>query len=80
MTKLLMFSHKLRNSADPTVSSIAGSLSTRQLIRVAKRLANFPTEDLHGVIQKACLARYKSIEFLFLYKADLTATRCWRVF
>ena len=40
------------------VSSIASSLSTRQLIRVARRLAQFPDEDLYGIIQKACLARY----------------------
>ncbi|KAL4221611.1 von Willebrand factor A domain-containing protein 8 [Mactra antiquata] len=58
LTKLLMFSHKLRNSHDPTVSSISSSLSTRQLVRVAKRLANYPSEDLYSIVQKACLARF----------------------
>ena len=43
------------------ISSLASSLSTRQLIRIAKRLASFPSDDLYGVIQKACLARYLMI-------------------
>ena len=42
------------------VSSIASSLSTRQLLRIARRLANYPAEDLEHSIQKACLARYGS--------------------
>ncbi|XP_052760098.1 von Willebrand factor A domain-containing protein 8-like [Mya arenaria] len=58
LTKLLTFTHRLRNSTDPTISSIAASLSSRQLIRVARRLANFPTEDLYSIVQKACLARF----------------------
>ncbi|WAR13926.1 VWA8-like protein [Mya arenaria] len=49
LTKLLTFTHRLRNSTDPTISSIAASLSSRQLIRVARRLANFPTEDLYSI-------------------------------
>lgn len=40
------------------VSSIASSLSTRQLLRIARRLATYQAEDLEHSIQKACLARY----------------------
>ena len=50
----------------------------RQLIRIARRLASFPSEDLYGVIQKACLARYVSSGFevikLFSCPAQLSMT------
>lgn len=39
------------------LKSAAASLSTRQLLRIARRLADYPTENLHDVVQKACLAR-----------------------
>lgn len=58
MDKLLDLTEKLRSSKDPTVSSIASSLSTRQLLRIARRLANYPAEDLEHSIHKACLARF----------------------
>ena len=45
---------------DTQVSSIASSLSTRQLLRIARRLANYPAEDLEHSVHKACLARYGS--------------------
>ncbi|KAK3095149.1 hypothetical protein FSP39_010820 [Pinctada imbricata] len=56
--KLMNFVHQMRESADPTMMSISSSLSTRQIIRVAKRLAKFPSKDLHGIIHKACLANF----------------------
>ena len=43
------------------VSSIASSLSTRQLLRIARRLATYPAEDLEHSIHKACLARYSKL-------------------
>lgn len=58
MDKLLKFVHELRKSTDPAMTSIAASLSTRQLIRIAKRLASFPSKDLHGIIQKACMSSF----------------------
>lgn len=58
MTKLLDFVQKLRASSDSTVSSLASSLSTRQLLRIARRQAVFPSEDLGSVIEKSCLARF----------------------
>ncbi|XP_062588748.1 von Willebrand factor A domain-containing protein 8-like [Saccostrea cucullata] len=56
--KLLNFVHYLRKSTDPALVSISASLSTRQLIRIARRLANFPSKDLHGIIQKACMSSF----------------------
>ncbi|OWF39225.1 von Willebrand factor A domain-containing protein 8 [Mizuhopecten yessoensis] len=58
MNGLVSFVHKLRSSTDPAMTSIASSLSTRQLIRVANRIAQFPSKDVFGVIEKACLARF----------------------
>ncbi|XP_063429829.1 von Willebrand factor A domain-containing protein 8-like [Mytilus trossulus] len=58
LTKLFAFVHQLRSSTDPAMNSVASSLSTRQLLRIAKRLAAFPSKDFHNVVQKACLARF----------------------
>lgn len=58
MDKLMNFVHELRKSNDAALVSIAASLSTRQLIRIAKRLANFPSKDIHGIIQKACMSSF----------------------
>lgn len=58
LSKLFSFVHQLRSSTDPAMNSVASSLSTRQLLRIAKRLAAFPSKDFHGIVQKACLARF----------------------
>ncbi|XP_076454368.1 von Willebrand factor A domain-containing protein 8-like [Babylonia areolata] len=56
--RLFDFVHKLRDSKDGTLTSLAASFSTRQLLRVARRLTNYPGEDLNAVVHKACLARF----------------------
>ncbi|KAK0046521.1 E3 ubiquitin-protein ligase RNF14 [Biomphalaria pfeifferi] len=58
LNKLFDFVHKVRASSDGTLQSLASSFSTRQLLRVARRLAQFSSEDLYSVIHKACLARF----------------------
>ncbi|GFO07343.1 von Willebrand factor a domain-containing protein 8-like [Plakobranchus ocellatus] len=58
LNKLFDFVHRLRQSQDAPLQSLSSSLSTRQLLRIARRLATFPSEDLHSVIRKACLARF----------------------
>jgi len=55
---VLRLTHKLRKAEDKSLSSISTSLSTRQLLRVAKRLERFPGEDAYSVVHKACLARF----------------------
>jgi len=55
---ILRATHRLRASQDASLRSIATNLSTRQLLRVARRLARFPSEDAHAAIQKATLARF----------------------
>ncbi|XP_058526672.1 von Willebrand factor A domain-containing protein 8 [Ochotona princeps] len=58
LDKLLSFTHKLRETQDPTAQSLAASLSTRQLLRMARRLSQYPNENLHGAVTKACLSRF----------------------
>ncbi|XP_026544257.1 von Willebrand factor A domain-containing protein 8, partial [Notechis scutatus] len=56
--KLLKLTHKLRETNDPTAQSLASSLSTRQLLRICRRLSHYPDENLHHAIHKACLSRF----------------------
>ncbi|KAM6448203.1 von Willebrand factor A domain-containing protein 8 isoform 3-T3 [Liasis olivaceus] len=56
--KLLKLTHKLRDTNDPTAQSLASSLSTRQLLRICRRLSHYPDESLHHTINKACLSRF----------------------
>ncbi|XP_025079335.1 von Willebrand factor A domain-containing protein 8-like isoform X2 [Pomacea canaliculata] len=58
MSKVFDFVHKLRDSHDGTLNSLASSMSTRQLLRIARRMSKYPSEDLYGMIHKACLARF----------------------
>ncbi|XP_023930017.1 von Willebrand factor A domain-containing protein 8 [Lingula anatina] len=58
MTPLLNLTHHLRSSTDATMQSLSSSLSTRQLLRIARRQAQFPTGCLYDAVQKACLARF----------------------
>ncbi|XP_070607481.1 von Willebrand factor A domain-containing protein 8 isoform X1 [Erythrolamprus reginae] len=56
--KLLKLTHKLRETNDPTAQSLAASLSTRQLLRICRRLSHYPDESLSHAIHKACLSRF----------------------
>ncbi|XP_019792046.2 von Willebrand factor A domain-containing protein 8 isoform X1 [Tursiops truncatus] len=58
LDKLLSFTHKLRETQDPTAQSLAASLSTRQLLRISRRLSQYPNENLHSAVTKACLSRF----------------------
>jgi DNA anti-recombination protein RmuC len=57
MQKVVEITHKLRNSDDPTIKNLAASLSTRQLLRIARRMAAFPDDNVFDAIHRACLAR-----------------------
>ncbi|KAM4700318.1 von Willebrand factor A domain-containing protein 8 [Discoglossus pictus] len=56
--QLLTLTHKLRATKDPTAQSLASSLSTRQLLRICRRLSQYPDESLHHAVNKACLSRF----------------------
>uniref|UniRef100_A0A674IJ46 von Willebrand factor A domain-containing protein 8 n=1 Tax=Terrapene triunguis TaxID=2587831 RepID=A0A674IJ46_9SAUR len=50
---LLSLTHKLRETNDPTAQSLASSLSTRQLLRICRRLSQYPDESLYHAVNKA---------------------------
>ena len=58
ITDVVHMTHILRSSSDSSLLSIANSLSTRQLIRISRRLQTFPNESAYHAIQKACLTRF----------------------
>nr|CAD7429314.1 unnamed protein product [Timema monikensis] len=58
LSRIMELSHQLRESTDPTLRSLAGSLSTRQLLRVARRMARYPSDNPVDTIHRACLARF----------------------
>uniref|UniRef100_A0A665V7K3 von Willebrand factor A domain-containing protein 8 n=1 Tax=Echeneis naucrates TaxID=173247 RepID=A0A665V7K3_ECHNA len=56
--QLLHLTHSLRNTNDPTAQSLASSLSTRQLLRICRRLSLYPEESVAHAVNKACLSRF----------------------
>ncbi|XP_053996012.1 von Willebrand factor A domain-containing protein 8 isoform X1 [Hylaeus anthracinus] len=58
LSSILELAHVLRSSGDPTLQSLAGSLSTRQLLRIAGRMHKFRTSDAYDAVQRACLTRF----------------------
>ncbi|KAG8452289.1 hypothetical protein GDO86_004191 [Hymenochirus boettgeri] len=56
--QLLTLTHKLRDTTDPTAQSLASSLSTRQLLRICRRLSQYPEESVYHATNKACLSRF----------------------
>jgi len=58
LDEVLRITHKLRSADDTSLRSISTSLSTRQLIRIARRLQKFPDESTYSAINKACLSRF----------------------
>ncbi|XP_072301028.1 von Willebrand factor A domain-containing protein 8 [Eucyclogobius newberryi] len=56
--QLLNLTHSLRSTFDPTAQSLASSLSTRQLLRMCRRLSQYPEESIAHAVNKACLSRF----------------------
>ncbi|KAG8000987.1 von Willebrand factor A domain-containing protein 8 [Nibea albiflora] len=56
--QLLHLAHSLRETNDPTAQSLASSLSTRQLLRICRRLSHYPEESIAHAVNKACLSRF----------------------
>ncbi|XP_014326008.2 von Willebrand factor A domain-containing protein 8 [Xiphophorus maculatus] len=56
--RLLHLTHSLRQTNDPTTQSLASSLSTRQLLRICRRLSQYPDESISHAVNKACLSRF----------------------
>lgn len=58
LLSIVELAHVLRSSDDPTLQSLAGSLSTRQLLRIAERMHRYRCNDAYNAVQRACLARF----------------------
>nr|XP_031838808.1 von Willebrand factor A domain-containing protein 8 isoform X2 [Nomia melanderi] len=59
LSRILELAHVLRSSSDPILQSLAASLSTRQLLRIAGRMHKFrDDDDAYNAVQRACLARF----------------------
>ncbi|KAH8408927.1 hypothetical protein KR009_003780 [Drosophila setifemur] len=61
MEPLLQLAQRLRSSQDPLLQGLAGTLSTRQLLKLARRLAAYPDSelsDVHEMLQNTFLARF----------------------
>lgn len=58
MKRLVAVTKKLRESTDIYLNSLAPSLSTRQLLRITKRLDKYPDSDFYSIVNKACLSQY----------------------
>ncbi|XP_016937195.2 von Willebrand factor A domain-containing protein 8 [Drosophila suzukii] len=61
MESLLKLAQLLRSSQDPLLQGLAGTLSTRQLLKLARRLAAYPQSelsDVHEMLQNTFLARF----------------------
>ncbi|XP_004527380.1 von Willebrand factor A domain-containing protein 8 [Ceratitis capitata] len=66
INKIINLSHNLRDSNDPTLSNLAGTLSTRQLLKIARRMSAFPSGDqqsnalnsVYDILQNTFLAKF----------------------
>ena len=55
LDSLLQLAHRLRTSEDSSLVNIANSLSTRQLVRIARRQRQFPSDNIREVVHKAIM-------------------------
>ncbi|KAJ3316414.1 von Willebrand factor A domain-containing protein 8, partial [Blyttiomyces sp. JEL0837] len=58
LKQLLQFANMLRTQQDETARSLASAVSTRQLIRIARRLALYPSDSLYEAVFKSGLGRF----------------------
>lgn len=61
MQKLLALTQLLRSSTDPLLKDLSGTLSTRQLLKLGRRLVAYPDSDLsnvHDVLQNTFLIKF----------------------
>ncbi|KAK9739681.1 AAA domain (dynein-related subfamily) [Popillia japonica] len=50
--------HILRRNPDPALRNLSGHLSTRQLLRIASRMAKFPTDDAYDTIEATFMMKF----------------------
>ncbi|XP_049873594.1 von Willebrand factor A domain-containing protein 8 [Pectinophora gossypiella] len=55
---IINLADELRKSEDSTLKNLSSSLSTRQLLRIASRMAKYPTDSAYETIQRTFLAKF----------------------
>ncbi|KAL0838604.1 hypothetical protein ABMA28_016694 [Loxostege sticticalis] len=55
---IINLADELRRSEDSTLKNLSSSLSTRQLLRIASRMAKYPTESAYETVQRTFLAKF----------------------
>lgn len=58
MESVLKFAQQLRTTSNSQLNSLASSMSTRQLVRLAKRLSTYEDDNILHLLDKACLTRF----------------------
>ncbi|CAI2169627.1 3146_t:CDS:10 [Funneliformis geosporum] len=58
LSLLLQFANRLRKDSDEIIKTLSNALSTRQLIRICRRLALFPNDSLYDAIHRVSLSRF----------------------
>uniref|UniRef100_A0A1Y1MII6 von Willebrand factor A domain-containing protein 8 n=1 Tax=Photinus pyralis TaxID=7054 RepID=A0A1Y1MII6_PHOPY len=58
LQKIIDFAHILRVSPDPILKQLSGHMSTRQLLRISKRLQKFPNEDMYEILQTVFMTQF----------------------
>ncbi|XP_061716491.1 von Willebrand factor A domain-containing protein 8 [Cydia pomonella] len=55
---IINLADELRSSDDATLKNLSSSLSTRQLLRIASRMASYPTDSAYETVQRTFLAKF----------------------
>lgn len=55
---IINLADQLRASEDNTLKNLSSSLSTRQLLRIASRMAKYPTDSAYETVQRTFLAKF----------------------
>ncbi|CAG5045403.1 unnamed protein product [Parnassius apollo] len=58
LLSIIDLADELRKSEDNTLKSLSSSLSTRQLLRIAKRMAKYPADSAYETVQRTFLAKF----------------------
>lgn len=80
MHQIINLAHSLRNSSDPTLKNLSGSLSTRQLIHIASRMSKYKQTDPYDILQRTFLSKFlpsiaRAALESAIYDANITPSR-----
>lgn len=57
LQKIIDLAHILRNSPDPALKNLSGHLSTRRILRIAKRIKKYP-EDIYNIMEETFMIKF----------------------